>query len=477
MKQLSLTLFFAALATFSFAQKASVTDAHNAYKRYVPLVGDLETNKKALADAKAAIDLAAVNTETANALDMHKYRGMVYYGLMETAAVEGAMSGKEADTAALSSYEKVVKASFTAVLNAPKGKGEKAEVREFINLKTTFYFNNGLAMFNAKKYSEATMMFLGAFKISQLINEPYNDAAVNTKLSFARAVDTLLDTKNYEEADKLGRMVCEEFPKDLDVLVSLINLNLQKNDLVEAEKFLKNAISIDSTNKQLLLVLGSSLMELKQYEKASESFNKSLKLDPNYSEAVYQYSTMLFNWSIELRNTAADLKPSDPKAKELEKKANRNLTENGLLLENYLKNNANDTIALEITWRTYSFLPNDAKYFEYKTRWFTVRDSIMKNKLNENPNDASVVYFNFKVLCDWAKFCHSSAEENELDEIKANYMAQYEQIKKNTSEAIDKLIEKKPTDKIILEIGWKTYSMLGNEEKKKELKARWEAIK
>jgi tetratricopeptide (TPR) repeat protein len=296
-------------------------------------------------------------------------------------------------------------------------------------------------------------------------------------LSFARAVDTLLDTKNYEEADKLGRMVCEEFPKDLDVLVSLINLNLQKNDLVEAEKFLKNAISIDSTNKQLLLVLGSSLMELKQYEKASESFNKSLKLDPNYSEAVYQYSTMLFNWSIELRNTAADLKPSDPKAKELEKKANRNLTENGLLLENYLKNNANDTIALEITWRTYSFLPNDAKYFEYKTRWFTVRDSIMKNKLNENPNDASVVYFNFKVLCDWAKFCHSSAEENELDEIKANYMAQYEQIKKNTSEAIDKLIEKKPTDKIILEIGWKTYSMLGNEEKKKELKARWEAIK
>ncbi|NBP28892.1 MAG: hypothetical protein EBV23_04825 [Flavobacteriia bacterium] len=351
MKQLSLTLFFAALATFSFAQKASVTDAHNAYKRYVPLVGDLETNKKALADAKAAIDLAAVNTETANALDMHKYRGMVYYGLMETAAVEGAMSGKEADTAVLSSYEKVVKASFTAVLNAPKGKGEKAEVREFINLKTTFYFNNGLAMFNAKKYSEATMMFLGAFKISQLINEPYNDAAVNTKLSFARAVDTLLDTKNYEEADKLGRMVCEEL----------------------TEKYLNEATNLDSTNVQLYVILGSSLLELKQKDRAEKAFQRALKIDPLYPDAVYQYSSFLFNWSFDVRNAASDLKFNDPKIPAMEKEAKEIMERVLIHLLPYLEKFPEDKTALEIGWKTYSMLDNEEKKKELKTRWEAIK--------------------------------------------------------------------------------------------------------
>jgi tetratricopeptide (TPR) repeat protein len=360
MKRLSLSLFFAALATLNFAQKASVTDAHNAYKRYVPLVGDLETNKKALADAKAAIDLAAVNSETANALDMHKYRGMVYYGLMETAAVEAAMSGKEADTAVLSSYEKVVKASFLTVLNAPKGKGEKAEVREFLNLKTTFYFNNGLTMFNAKKFSEATMMFLGAYKISQLINEPYNDAAVNTKLSFARAVDTLLDTKNYEEADKLGRMVIQEFPKDLDVLISLINLT---------EKYLNEATNLDSTNVQLYVILGSSLLELKQKERAEQAFQRAIKINPLYPDAVYQYSSFLFNWSFDIRNAASDLKFNDPKIPAMEKEAKEIMERVLIHLLPYLEKFPEDKTALEIGWKTYSMLDNEEKKKELKTRW------------------------------------------------------------------------------------------------------------
>ena len=38
-------------------------------------------------------------------------------------------------------------------------------------------------------------------------------------------------------------------------------------------------------------------------------------------------------------------------------------------------------------------------------------------------------------------------------------------------------LDKFPEDKTALEIGWKTYSMLDNEEKKNELKTRWEAIK
>jgi tetratricopeptide (TPR) repeat protein len=369
MKNLSLTLIFTAICAISFAQKINVTNTHNAFKRYVPLVGDLETNKKALAEAKAYIDLAAVNSETANALDMHKYRGKVYYSLMETAAIEAALSGKEADTALLSSYEKVVKASFTTVLNAPKSKGEKDEVRDFINPKITFYFNNGHSMFTAKKYPEATMMFLGAFKISQLINEPYNDAAVNTKLSFARAVDTLLDTKNFDEADKLGRMVCESLPKDIDILISLINLNLQKNDIVATEKFLNEATNIDSTNVQLFVILGTSLLDLKQKERAEKAFQRAIQIDPFYPDAVYQYSSFLFNWSFDIRNAASDLKFNDPKIPAMEKEAKEIMERVLIQLLPYLEKFPEDKTALEIGWKTFAMLDNEEKKNELKTRW------------------------------------------------------------------------------------------------------------
>lgn len=373
MKNLSISLLFSAICACFLAQKSNVTNTHNAFKRYVPLVGDAETNKKALAEAKAFIDLAAVNSETANALDMHKYRGKVYYSLMEIAAVEAAMGGKEADTALLSSYEKVIKASFTAILSAPKGKGEKDEVKEFINQKTMFYFNNGLAMFTAKKFSEATMMFLGAYKISQLVNETYNDAAVNTKLSFSRAVDTLLDTKNYEEADKLAKMVCETLPKDIDILISLINLNLQKNDIVTTEKYLNEATNLDSTNIQLFVILGTSLLELKQKERAEKAFQRALRIDPLYPDAVYQFSSFLFNWSFDIRNAASDLKFNDPKIPAMEKEAKEIMERVLVHLIPYLEKFPEDKTALEIGWKTYSMLDNEEKKKELKTRWEAIK--------------------------------------------------------------------------------------------------------
>jgi hypothetical protein len=42
---------------------------------------------------------------------------------------------------------------------------------------------------------------------------------------------------------------------------------------------------------------------------------------------------------------------------------------------------------------------------------------------------------------------------------------------------LDPYLEKNPSDKTALEIGWKVYYMLENETKSAELKKRWEAIK
>ena len=372
MKNAFLTLSLLLVVNFH-AQQVNITDAYNALKKYVPMVGDPEANKKTLATAKAAIDLAAVNTETASNLDMHKHRGKIYFGLMEVATLEAAQSGKEPDSIMINSYEKNGKESFNFILNAPKNKKQKDEITDFIKGKTSFFFEIGLSQFNSKNYKEATLSFMAAYLITKYINEDYPEAQANTRLAFIRATDTLIFQKKLDEAMELGNQVYKNMPKDIEILISLININLQKNDIVATEKYLNEATAMDTTNKSLYGVLGTSLMELKQNERAEKAFLRALKIDPLHPEAVYQYSSFLFDWSFDLRNEASDLKYKDPRIPVLEKEAKEIMERILIYLVPFIDKFPNDKTALEIGWKTYSMLDNEAKKVELKTRWEAIK--------------------------------------------------------------------------------------------------------
>jgi tetratricopeptide (TPR) repeat protein len=372
MKKISLLVALLFVGASFFAQKSSITDAALKYKKYNPM-GSMEENKKALSGAKADIDLAAVNTETASDPYMHRYRGIIYFGLMEIATMEAAMSGAQPDENVIKEYDAKIKESFNAVLNHAKGKEDKKAVLEFVNAKSQFVFEAGLSMFNAKNYEQATQMFIGACEISKYINVENEEAKGNAILSFRKSADTLMSLKKYDEANKLGEIVMAFTPNNIEVIISLINVNLQKNDLVATEKYLNIATSIDSTNKQLFLVLGTSLMDMKQQERAAAAFLRALNLDPLYPDAVYQYCSLLFNWSIELRGNASDLKINDPKAKAMEEQALNNLNASIKYLEPFLAANPMDKTALEIGWRTYSYLDQTDKSAELKKRWEAIK--------------------------------------------------------------------------------------------------------
>jgi tetratricopeptide (TPR) repeat protein len=481
MKKISLLVAVLFVGASLFAQKLNVTNAHNALKNYVPIIGNTQTNRKALKEAKEAIDLAAVNSETASALDMHRYRAIIYFSLIESSTVEAGISKTQPDESLIKEYEAKMKESIDFVLSAPndikKSKTEKQEVKDFVNAKSQIAFNMGLESFNTRNYEQATQLFIGAYEISKYINDENAIAKDNAILSFRRACDTLTEQSKFDEANKLGDVMLEFTPKSIEVIISLVNVNLQKKDMAASEKLLNMATNIDSTNKQLFLVLGTSLMEIEQPEKASEAFIKALKLDPNYSDVIYQYCTMLFNWSIELRNTASDLKINDPIAKDLEKKANKNLNTNIQILEPYIKSNPNDTIAIEIAWRTFSFLSNDVKHYEYKDKWFFVRDSLVSNKLILDINNTSINFLKLKILSDWSKDFKVRAEDIDVDEVKADLIAKSKEINKRTSDLLNKYVERNPNDKSALEVGWKVYDMLEDEVKSAALKKQWEALK
>jgi len=372
MKKINLLVALMFLGASYFAQKSSITDAALKYKKYNPM-GSMEENKKALSGAKTDIDLAAVNSETANDPYMHRYRGIIYFGLMELATMEAAISGAQPDENLIKEYDDKVKESFNFVLSAVKGKDDKKAIQEFVNAKSQFAFNMGLESFNSRNYEQATQLFIGAYQISKYINIENEEANDNTVLSFIRATDTLIKQKKLDEASKLGELVYKSVPKNIEVLISLININLQKNDIVTTEKFLNEATSMDTTNKSLYVVLGTSLMELDQFEKAEKAFLKALKIDQFYPDAIYQYCTFMFNWSRDLSNKSSDLNPKDPNIPIMQKEAVDIMNRIPMYLDPYLEKNSNDITALEIGWKVYYMLENEEKSAELKKRWESLK--------------------------------------------------------------------------------------------------------
>jgi tetratricopeptide (TPR) repeat protein len=371
MKKIFLTLSFGSIVAFSsLAQKKNVTDAAMIMNKYNPMMG-LEPAKKSVNEAKGFIDLAAANPETAEDMKMHLYRGMVYYALIEVAGME-AMTGKTPDTAAMRTYEEISKASFKKVLNDPK-KSKTSDAKDFINMRIDMFFNMGVQSYNSKNFEQATQVFLGAYTVNKFIDEDCatekcKDAYSNTTLSLNYSCDSLIGVKQFDKATELAKAVLEEMPNNIDVFITLININLQKGDAISAEKYLNKALAIDPMNKQLYYVLGTSYIDLKQNEKAEESLKKALEIDPNYSEAQYQLGAHLVNWAGDLQTQAGELNYKDPRVAELDKKAGEILLRGSQVLEKYVEKNPNDKTVLEILYKTYYRLGDTEKAAQFKKR-------------------------------------------------------------------------------------------------------------
>lgn len=354
------------LSVSTFAQKKNVTDAILLMRKYNP-IGELAANKKIVTDAKNFIDLAAVNAETAEDLKMHLYRGEIYYCLNEVANIESMTAGTPLDQAATEANKATAMASFKKVLDDPK-KLWTADAQGFINGRADFMFNQGIVAYNAKKYQDAANAFLAAHEIKSYLGEDFKDAEVNTSLAANYAVEDLLAAKKYDEAIAFASGISEAMPKNIDLLISLVNINLQKGDVAATETYINKALALDPLNKQLYYVLGTSYMDKKENDKATAALKKAIEIDPNYNEALYQLGAHLYNLAVEKRNAGVELDYKDPKAAKLEAEAMDLFKQALVPLEKYASQNADDKAILDILYKTNMKLGNIEKAKEYKTR-------------------------------------------------------------------------------------------------------------
>lgn len=349
----------------SFGQKKNVTDAALLMKKYNPYQ-DMEGAKKAAEQAKTFIDLAAANPETANDMKMHLYRAETYYALIETTSF-GVTDPTKIDKTLMEQYDVVAKESFKKVIEDPK-KTYKEDAETFINFRVEMAFNMGLKMYNDKKFDMATQLFATAYKLSEYILVDNKDAYTNAGLALHYAVEDYIAKKEYDKALQLSEMGLQFMPKNIDIVIGMVNVCLQKGDMTATEKYVNQALAIDPNNKQLYYVLGTSYIDLKQNEKAEESLRKALSIDPEYIEAQYQLGAHLYNWALELKADAGKLDYKDPKVAQMEKQSEDLLRKSVEVLEKYIAKNPNDKPVLSILYQTFYRLGDDAKFKEYKTR-------------------------------------------------------------------------------------------------------------
>ena len=348
-----------------YSQKKNITDAAMLMKKYTPMLG-LDAGQKIVEEAKVFIDLAAVNPETIEDVKMHFYRAEVYFSLIELASMK-AISGNGLNEKLLEEYEAISKESFKKVMADPK-KTWKEDADQFINFRSGMAFEMGLKSYNERKFDQATQLFSAAYAIQEFLGTDYKDAAINASLSLNKAVDSLLQKKDFDGALKIAEETHKIIPLNIDVIISIININLQKGDLTNSEKFLTKALAIDPKNKQLYYVLGTSYIDLKENEKAEEALIKAIEIDSNYNEAQYQLGAHLFNWANDLKTSADQLDLNDPKAPLLVQKAEETLNRALVVLEKYILINPTEKAVLEILWKSYYKLGNDVKSAEYKKR-------------------------------------------------------------------------------------------------------------
>jgi tetratricopeptide (TPR) repeat protein len=519
--QLIIASIFATQISFgAFAQKANVTDAALLMKKYNPLSG-LDASMKLLNKAKGFIDLAAVNSETAESAKMHMYRGEIYFGLIEMSAIEAATTKTEQDEEKIKTYESVAKASFNKVLDDPK-KEFIEDINTFLSFRSNLAFNTGISAYEKNKFEIATQFFIGAIEAKSFLNEKYPEAEVAAEICLSKTVDSLIKIKNFDKAIELAEVVNEAIPSNLKILRSLIMINLQKGDNVACEKYLSESLALDPLDKQLYYVLGSTYMDLKENEKAERALSKALEIDSNYNDAQYQLGALLFNWGFDLKKEAGQLPENDTRYDPLIEKATAMQYRSLALIQAYDEKNPCNKDVFKILQQSYSKFGNNEKSEAYKMRlliftYLSSNDTINMTKytnktLEIDPNN-KLFYFNLGIsyMClgqnDKANNALSKALEIDTAYNDAQYQLgtllykwadelkkEAEQLPKNdtrnnqlTGKAsamqyrslalLEKYLVVNPLDKTVLDILISTYLKLGNNEKAAEYKKRIEALK
>ena len=353
MKKTILSLMMISYFFVAFAQKSEIASAKQNYALYevgLQTKSPMKKQLELLKLAKESTDKAIINDKTKDNAELWAYRSIIYSAIAIT------------DTLNKANSEEAFKGAQEAVANA-KVFDTKKENTKFIesaeqNLAIMMQ-NKGVAAFNKKDYKQAytSFKFIADVKPQDSLFNMYTAIAANSAQMYDEAAKYFRKTievnpKNPALYDELAKVylaktdttnalkVIEEgrikHPEYMTLIYDELNIYLNRGLAAQQVSKIENAIAKDPKNKTLFFVAGVAYSANKQLDKAEESYNKALAIDPSYADAIYNLAVIYINRGndyITQANKLPNNKTSDVKYNELKKKFEGELSKAVPLLE------------------------------------------------------------------------------------------------------------------------------------------------
>ena len=182
----------------------------------------------------------------------------------------------------------------------------------------------------------------------------------------------LFKEKKFKKVIKYGKKLLKKIPDDTYLLNILGVSSIKLEDYQDAEKYFKKLLFFKQTPK-LYYNYGNILKKIKNYKEAINSFNKAIKLNPNFSEAynnlgnvnklIDENDEAIKNYKKAIKNKKDNLEAYFNLANVL--KENKQYKETKNIYEKILKINDNNIDAQNNLGAIYSILGNFSIAREY----------------------------------------------------------------------------------------------------------------
>ncbi len=319
MKKLLLMLTILVIASTSMAQKSERTNA-------------FMYNKNAQYDkAKEAIDKAVEHPKTVDDAKTWMYRGIIYLNLVFSE--EFATLSEDPLQESFTSFKKAVE------LDPDNDLRREDDIDPRVEAIGQQYFAYGVDDFNAGTYDKAADKFKKSFDVAAYTNKVDTLALLNAALASVRGEEYQQSLDYYQEllgygfneSDVYKNMAMahrnlgdndamfatlksgrEIYPDDAGLMLEEINAYLSIGQGAKVVDDLKILVEKDPTNYSIFFVLGTiygdeANPEMFDMAKAEMYYMKSLEINPDYYDAVYNLGALYINESNKLQVEANEL--------------------------------------------------------------------------------------------------------------------------------------------------------------------------
>ncbi len=227
------------------------------------------------------------------------------------------------------------------------------------------YQNLAFTFLNAGRQDEAIAPFKklieleGSSKSYVSLSELYltkGNKLMDAYKAGGAAKDSVEAMKLYDENLALLEEAQAKYPEDSDLLVLLSNTYIAADKIAEAKETFAKGVKAEPDNKFYRYNYGVLLLGANDYEGAATQFEEALKIDPEYTNSMYNLAVTYVKWGSEMREALN----ADDDSKEYQEKYNLALPH----LVKYLEEKPEEPAIWELLGKVYGNLGDNAKMEE-----------------------------------------------------------------------------------------------------------------